>query len=130
MEVGCLHPNAGIDQHFRCLDAVGLDRHARHDGADASKPFAPTFQASCPPPHGSDTSAPGNIRQIAFTFFRLIAWAIPSHRARHSHGRSGAACTPLQLQVHPTLISTALSFAAIVLADKPCVASGCRSSPL
>jgi hypothetical protein len=33
----------------------------------------PTFQASCPPPQGSDTSAPGNARQMALTFLRLIA---------------------------------------------------------
>src|SRR5262245_20593158 len=33
----------------------------------------PTFQASCPPPQGSDTSAPGNVRQMAFTISRLIA---------------------------------------------------------
>src|SRR5204863_3666545 len=32
----------------------------------------PTFQASCPPPQGSDTSAPGNLRQMALTFFRLM----------------------------------------------------------
>src|SRR5262245_3715973 len=32
----------------------------------------PTFQASCPPPQGSDTSAPGNVRQMAFTISRLI----------------------------------------------------------
>src|SRR5262245_27691549 len=32
----------------------------------------PTFQASCPPPQGSDTSAPGNLRQMVFTSFRLI----------------------------------------------------------
>jgi hypothetical protein len=32
----------------------------------------PTFQASWPPPQGSDTSAPGNFRQMAFTSLRLI----------------------------------------------------------
>src|SRR5262245_24741830 len=32
----------------------------------------PTFQASCPPPQGSDTSAPGKHRQMALTVLRLI----------------------------------------------------------
>jgi hypothetical protein len=31
---------------LRCLDAVGLDRDARHDGADAGEHLAATFQAS------------------------------------------------------------------------------------
>src|SRR5262245_44597982 len=33
----------------------------------------PTFQASCPPPHGSDTLAPGKLRQMALTSSRLMA---------------------------------------------------------
>jgi hypothetical protein len=32
----------------------------------------PTFQASCPPPQGSDTSAPGKVRQMALTFLRFM----------------------------------------------------------
>src|SRR5215203_2916879 len=32
----------------------------------------PTFHASWPPPQGTDTSAPGNARQMAFTISRLI----------------------------------------------------------
>src|SRR5215469_8265347 len=41
----------------------------------------PTFQASCPPPHGSDTLAPGKLPQMALTMSRLIAspsW-LPPH---------------------------------------------------
>src|SRR5690349_3608310 len=33
----------------------------------------PTFQASCPPPQGSDTLAPGKPRQMALTLLRLMA---------------------------------------------------------
>jgi hypothetical protein len=32
----------------------------------------PTFQASCPPPQGSETSAPGKVAQIALTRSRVI----------------------------------------------------------
>src|SRR5262245_30414531 len=42
----------------------------------------PTFHASCPPPQGSETSAPGNLRQMALTFFRLMAFYL-SRPARH-----------------------------------------------
>src|SRR5262245_33316349 len=66
----------------------------------------PTFQASCPPPQGSDTSAPGNVRQMAFTISRLIAspWRQntegsseePDHRTAGCCARaaSGHAATP------------------------------------
>src|SRR4030095_6755457 len=47
----------------------------------------PTFQASWPPPQGSDTSAPGNVLQMAFTILRLMtlflaldAPLLPPHR--------------------------------------------------
>jgi hypothetical protein len=33
----------------------------------------PTFQASWPPPQGSDTAAPGSVLQTALTISRLIA---------------------------------------------------------
>src|SRR5689334_4502599 len=39
----------------------------------------PTFQASWPPPQGSDTSAPGNARQIALTISRLIETRYPEN---------------------------------------------------
>src|SRR5262245_48054296 len=46
----------------------------------------PTFQASCPPPQGSDTSAPGNLRQMALTFLRLMVLPCPSCTLRSSPG--------------------------------------------
>src|SRR5262245_5706289 len=58
----------------------------------------PTFQASCPPPQGSDTLAPGNVWQTAFTISRLIttsaepvgsylAVAFPQLAQRHRDSR-------------------------------------------
>src|SRR5215204_3119863 len=51
MEIRRLHTNSGVDQHFRCLDAVGFHRDARHNGADARKHLAadlPCIVASTP----------------------------------------------------------------------------------
>src|SRR5690349_5687966 len=42
----------------------------------------PTFQASWPPPQGSETSAPGKVRQMALTMSRLIASLWPGFVAR------------------------------------------------
>ena len=51
MEIGRLHANSGVDEHLCCLDAVGLDRDAWHDCADASEHLAadlPGVVASTP----------------------------------------------------------------------------------
>src|SRR5829696_2630175 len=51
MEIRRVHTYSGVDQHFRCLDAVGFHRDARHNGADASKHLAadlPCIVASTP----------------------------------------------------------------------------------
>src|SRR5215470_17615369 len=47
----------------------------------------PTFQASWPPPQGSETSAPGKVLQIALTRLRLIV--PPSETRAHHRRRSG-----------------------------------------
>src|SRR5215207_4737927 len=43
----------------------------------------PTFHASWPPPQGSDTSAPGKARQMAFTISRLIGSSFPFYNPVH-----------------------------------------------
>src|SRR5215203_2976915 len=67
----------------------------------------PTFHASWPPPQGSDTSAPGNARQMAFTISRLIGSFFPSYNPVHSRATSpGSAmcCFPLRPpQCHATV---------------------------
>lgn len=37
-----------------------------------------TFHESCPPPHGSDHSAPGIFSQMVFTILRVIRRSMPT----------------------------------------------------
>ena len=57
----------------------------------------PTFQASCPPPQGSETCAPGRAAQIAVTVWRLIPALC---RASRPSARLGGMARPCYGMAH------------------------------